>query len=494
MGIGPRLELRQTAQLVMTPQLRQAIRLLQMTNLEVGGFVEAELERNPMLERAAAGEGPILPPEPPPPGAAAEAGADVLIAAADPGHAATVLDAPREAVFDEAPADLPPGDGGPGRSRASEPAGGGGIDPGELAGSAETLRAHLLAQIGMARVAVPVRALAAGLVDELDEGGYLRVPDEELMARWGVPAGLLAEALAVLRACEPTGVGARDLADCLALQLQERGRLDPAAKSVLAHLALVGEGRYDAVMSATGLSAEDVADVLADLRRLDPRPGRAFDSDPVVTVVPDVLVRRDRSGELVVDVNPDTLPRLRLASAYATRFEGRDTRAFLSECRTSAGWLIRTLEHRSQTIVKVASELVRRQHRFFSEGVTGLRPMALRDVAEAVGLHESTVSRVTSGKYLACERGLFEFRFFFSQGLAASDGGDARSATVIRDRIRRMIEAEDPRNVLSDDTIVQTLRGEGIEIARRTVAKYREGMNIPSSVQRRRLKARVDGA
>lgn len=476
MAIRQRLELRQSTQLVMTPQLRQAIGLLQMSNLDLAGFLAEEMERNPLLELA----------DPAPPALAAT---PVPPAADTPG--AADLDAPRDSLYDEAVADLQTA----WRGRAG---GAGAIAPAEGAEALAmppSLRSHLLGQIGLVAAPAPAVALARLLVDELEEDGYLRASDEELCARHGVGPGLLAEALAILRGCEPAGVGARDLADCLALQLAERGRLDDAMRALLDRLPLLAEGGPDRLAAALGTDIDRLAGMLAEIRRLDPRPGLAFAPGDNRPTVPDILLRRGPDGGRVVELNPDSLPRLIVNRGYARRVAARNpaARGFLAECRASASWLERALDQRARTILAVAAEIVRRQDRFFDEGVAALSPMTLREVAEAVGMHESTVSRVTAGKTLACERGLIELRFFFSTALSARDGGAAHSATAIRDMIRRLIAAEDPRRPLSDDAIMDKLRDQGVDIARRTVAKYREALRIPSSVERRRRAAATVG-
>lgn len=479
MALGQRLELRQTTRLVMTPQLRQAIRLLQMTGPELAAFVAGEAERNPLLETEAAGEVAARPePEP---------RLEDRLRASEPGAAEAELDAGREAFWDEAPADLQAGwrQGG-GRGAAAE-----GTEGFDQLAEPPRLRDHLLAQIGLARAPAPILALARLLVDELDEAGYLRADPAAIAAGHGLGADAGAAALRILQSCAPTGIGARNLAECLALQLAERNRLDPAMQAVLDHLPLLAEGRYERLMALSGVGREDLAGIVAEIRALDPRPGLALAGGTAAPVVPDILVRRDRTGGWIVELNEAALPRLLVNNRYAARLaqRGGPVRSFVSECRTSANWLVRTLESRARTILRVGTELVRRQDGFLARGISALRPMTLRDVAEATGMHESTVSRVVTGKYLACDRGIFELRLLFSNGVAATDGGDAVAAAAIRERIRRMIEEEDPRRILSDDTIVSRLRHEGVDIARRTVAKYREAMNIPSSVQRRRLKA-----
>jgi RNA polymerase sigma-54 factor len=304
--------------------------------------------------------------------------------------------------------------------------------------------------------------------------------------------------LALVQDCEPTGVGARSLAECLALQLAERDRLDPAMRRLIDNLHLLERGDRRRLRALCGVDDEDFTDMLAELRALDPelraldpRPCAGFQAERAETLIPDVYLRRTAWGGWEVELNTETLPRVLVDNRYATELAaarggtGSEARAFVSECRANASWLVRSLDQRARTILAVATEIVRHQDRFFAEGITGLQPLTLRMVADAAGLHESTASRVTSNKYIATERGIFELKYFFTN--AVGSGGPA--AEAVRHRIRNMIAAEAPENVLSDDIIVEQLQDDGIDIARRTVAKYRKALGIPSSVERRRQKA-----
>jgi RNA polymerase sigma-54 factor len=436
MALSPRIELRLSQQLVMTPQLQQAIKLLQMSNLQVAEYLAGEVEKNPLLE--------LAPPAPAPDGARRGAGADGSWI---------------EAI-------------------AAEP----------------TLYDHLRSQIGAMRASSGDIEAALIVADELEEDGYLRVPLAEVAGRHRLSAREAAAGLALVQACDPAGVGARDLKECLALQLEERDRLDPAMAALLDNLGLAARGRTAELEARCGVDAEDVADMLAEIRALDPKPGLRFGRERVEVAVPDVHVRRREGGGWAVELNAETLPRVLVNNVYAARLGGgQEARAFVSECRASAGWLVRSLEQRARTILKVATAIVERQERFFAIGVGGLRPLTQRAVADRLGLHESTVSRVASGKYLACDQGCFELHYFFSSAIQAVAGGEAFSAAAVQDRIRALVAAEPAGRPLSDDKIVAGLRAEGIDIARRTVAKYREGMGIPSSVERRRLKNPLPG-
>jgi RNA polymerase sigma-54 factor len=496
MALGPRLELRHTQSLVMTPQLRQAIKLLQSSNLEVAAFVEEELERNPLLERD---ERPELPDpdagrglDPLPPAAGAPADA----------HAAALSDAlPDDRA---APLDIAEGAGGGWDNvyDAERPiAGRGGradFDGDDLSGveempaPARPLRDHLAEQARLAFADPRDRLIAATLIALVDPAGRLAADVDALARALGCERARVEAIRLRMQRFDPVGMFCRDLRECLAVQLAERDRLDPAMAALLDNLPLLARRDHRALMKLCGVDAEDLAEMVAELRRLDPKPGAAFDAPPAPALVPDVLLRRAPDGEWILELNPETLPRVLVNRGFHARAlvgcRSREDKAFVGERFATATWLVKSLEQRAGTILKVAAEIVRRQDGFFRHGVEHLRPLILRDVADAVGLHESTVSRVTANKHIATPRGTFELKYFFTTAIAGT-GGETHSAEAVRHRIRSLIEAESPDDVLSDDAIVEKLRKEGVDIARRTVAKYREALRIPSSVQRKREKA-----
>ena len=495
----PRLEVRQNLGLTLTPQLMQSIRLLQLSHLELNAFVEAELLRNPLIERedGEAGDEPVEQIERPVELNAAEDTVDFTDRVHSAESIASGYDTDVGNVFPEQPA----------QDRLSAPA-----DRGELTMAGEdsadidqyvaarpSLSEHLGRQVGLILSDPRERFIAQGLIDSLDEAGYLATSTEALAAQLGAPAGLVETVLLRVQGCEPVGVFARNLAECLALQLRERDRLDPMMQKLLAHLDLVAQHDMQILGRVIGADRDDILDMLAELRRLDPRPGRAYESAPIESVVPDVFVRAGAQGGWQVELNTEVLPRVLVNRSYyasVTRLTRDATeKGFLTDCLASANWLTKSLDQRAQTILKVAAEIVKQQDGFLAEGIAHLRPMTLRTVADAIEVHESTVSRVTSNKYMATPRGLFEMKFFFTTALGSSTGEADHSAESVRYRIRQMIEAELPGDILSDDTIAEMLHKEkGIEVARRTVAKYREGMNIPSSVIRRRQKRAVAAA
>ena len=490
MAIGPRLDLRHTQSLVMTPQLRQAIKLLQFSNLEVAAFVEEELERNPLLEHD---ERPETSPERPAPDQLAPlpdpTGDTVDLVRSDllipPGSAP--LDADHAEPFDPGG----PGDGVPfGRGGVADFADDArGIE--DLVPAPVSRRAHLIEQLHLAFADRTDRAIGAHLIALLEPSGRLPVPSEAVAAALGVPAARVERIRQAMLRFEPTGMFAHDLRECLAVQLAERNRLDPAMAALLDNLDLLARRDLRRLMAVCGVDAEDIADMMAELRRLDPKPGADFDAAPAAPVIPDILMRAAPDGAWLLELNPQTLPRVlvnRQLSARIAPRAGREERAYVSERLQTANWLVKSLQQRAQTILKVAAGIVRQQDGFFRHGVAHLRPLILRDIADAVEMHESTVSRVTSNKYIATPRGLFELKYFFTTAIAGT-AGESHSAEAVRHRIRAMVAAEPADDVLSDDTIVAQLRREGVDIARRTVAKYREALRIPSSVQRKREKA-----
>jgi RNA polymerase sigma-54 factor len=497
MAIAPKLELRQSQALVMTPQLQQAIKLLQLSNVELVAFVEQELERNPLLE-ATETEGGDAATAP----AAAAAETDLTALAGDPDAAhnvaAEAMDAEYDNTFTNDSAADAPGDAPYGPSNYIAGRGGSaGFDDDErsleqtLTGEI-TLREHLQAQFQLEPFAPADRLIGMQLIDLLDEAGYLTEPVDDIAARLGCPPAQVEAVLRRLQQFDPAGVFARSLAECLALQLKERDRLDPAMQTLLDNLDLLARRDMAALMKLCGVDAEDITEMARELRALNPKPGLAFDHEVAQTLVPDVLVRRSSDGGWLVELNSDTLPRVLVNTRYYARVSGgarsKAERSYLSECLNSANWLVKSLDQRANTILKVASEIVRQQDAFLTHGVHRLRPLNLRAIAEAIGMHESTVSRVTTNKYMATPRGIFELKYFFTAAIAAADGGAAHSAEAVRQRIRELIGQEKPDEVLSDDRLVEVLLADGIDIARRTVAKYREALRIPSSVERRRLK------
>jgi RNA polymerase sigma-54 factor len=482
MALGPRLDLRQSQSLVMTPQLQQAIKLLALSNLELDAYLAEALEGNPLLDTASGdseGAGDDAPEMDVAPVEAASLDADQALSS-DTGTTDDLdVDLNAESFHHDSASDSV------GLSEGSE-----GIDFDSFAGEADGLYEHLLAQVGE-RFSGLEALIAEQLIALIDEAGYLRADLAELAQRLGVPLALVESVLAGVQCFDPSGVGGRDLAECIAIQAREADRYDPAMATMIAHLDLVAKGAFPQLKRICGVDDEDLADMIRELRGYDPKPGLRFGGTATQAVVPDLYVRQTAKG-WAVEINSGTLPRLLVNRRYYSELAqgaAAKSKAWLSEQLAGANWLVRALDQRQRTIVKVASAIVKQQEGFFLHGVAHMRPLTLRQVAEDIGMHESTVSRVTSNKYLSCARGLFELKYFFSSGISATQGDGAVSAEAVKSRIKAMIEAEDAKAILSDETIAQKLSAEGHDIARRTVVKYREAMGYGSSVQRRRQKA-----
>jgi RNA polymerase sigma-54 factor len=478
MALSQRLDLRQSQALVMTPQLQQAIKLLQLSNLELSAFIEGELEQNPLLERDDA---------PAESAAAIEASAQIAEPPPIEGDEVQLL---RETSGDEGDGKLDlAGDPVAWQSRTTQPAVGDNL-PGldQTLSRPATLREHLLAQLSV-DIAEPVdRFIGAHLIDMVDEAGYLQGELADVAERLDCDVARVEATLRLMQRFDPPGIMARSLAECLALQLADRDRLDPAMRTLIDNLPLLANRDAPALLKLCGVDAEDLAEMVAEIKALNPKPGLAFDQVEAEPMVPDVLVR-PQAGGFAIELNTDTLPRVLVNNRYYAEVSSAAKRKadkdYLVDRYQQANWLVKALHQRATTILKVATEIVRQQEGFFRRGVQHLRPLVLRDIALAIEMHESTVSRVTSNKYMATPRGIYELKYFFTSSIAATSGGEALSAEAVRFRIKALIEAE-AASVLSDDRIVEILLTEGIDIARRTVAKYREAMRIPSSVQRRR--------
>jgi RNA polymerase sigma-54 factor len=503
MALAPRLDLRQSQSLVMTPQLQQAIKLLALSSLEIDAYIAEELERNPLLEMAqgdtssgdaADNDLPDQPAEP----KADELGSDQLMNDGDFGTGGEALDANFVADnFERDEGQLGSG-GADGMLGLNSIATGGsdfadGPDFDAFAAPDISLREHLMQQAG-ASASGRQLLLLEQLIEHIEPSGWLGADLMGIAYRLGVPMDEMEAALAVLHSFDPTGVGARDLAECIALQAKEADRYDPCMARLIDNLDLVAKGAFDHLKRLCRVDDEDLRDMLVELRGYDPKPGLKFESgDAAVAVTPDIFVTAQGGGighGWAIELNSANLPRLLVNRSYYAEMGGKDDKAansWLNECLADANWLIKAMDQRQRTIMKVATELVKQQDGFFRDGVSRLKPLTLRQVAEAIDMHESTVSRVTSNKYLHCARGLFDLKYFFSSGVASADG-DGASAEAVKAAIKTLIDGEAADDILSDDTLVDMLKEKGFDIARRTVAKYREAMGIGSSVQRRRAK------
>ncbi|MCB1505472.1 MAG: RNA polymerase factor sigma-54 [Hyphomicrobiaceae bacterium] len=529
MALTTKLELRQSQQLVMTPQLQQAIRLLQLSNLELSQFVETELERNPLLERAETGDDGGPEPSAEQRNSSNDAQGDgnddrQVDRNSSDGSSEELNGA---ASYGDSPADTSPEEPWLDMAKTSpDPEAafdteydnvypdnvGSDLDAGSWSNlktrngsfndedsnleafvSADvSLKDHLAAQIPLVLTTNAERMIGQYMLDLVDDAGYLSSDLDHLSDRLGASEKMILDVLAKLQTLDPPGVFARSLSECLALQLKEQNRYDPIIAALLDNLDLLAKRDLAALRRAVGVDMEELSEMIQEIKGLNPKPGLGFGSVQMQPVVPDVFVKPAQDGSWLVELNSETLPRVLVNRSYYTRVSTRTAsdkdKGYLLECLQTANWLVKSLDQRARTILRVAEEIVRQQDGFFTHGVQYLRPLNLKTVADAIQMHESTVSRVTSNKYLASPRGIFELKYFFTSAIANSDNGEAHSSEAVRFRIKQLIDAETARSILSDDKIVERLKNDGIDIARRTVAKYREAMRIPSSVQRRRQK------
>ncbi|MCF1435575.1 RNA polymerase factor sigma-54 [Agrobacterium vitis] len=521
MALSANLFLRQNQSLVMTPQLMQSIQLLQMTHFELVQFIAQEVEKNPLLEFAPNDEGtgssdPGTDSEAPPAPAPSDTLQSDWYEHGGDGDLNERLDANFGTAFSDDGAN-PKTDApemlGQWKSMPGAQGDGEGYDLDDFVAGKVSLRDHLGQQLPFVLSSASDRMIALALIDQLDEAGYLRADLDEVAIQMGASRDDMERILAALQTMEPAGLFARNLGECLAIQLRQRDRLDPAMAALIGNLDYLAKRDFASLKRLCGVDEEDLLDMLAEIRKLNPKPGAGFETDALETVVPDILVAPSLEGGWLVELNAETLPRVLVNNAYFTEIRRSSLRegamktangqngngktgqskaegeqAFLTDCLQTANWLTRSLDQRAKTIMKVATEIIRQQDAFLRHGVDHLRPLNLKTVADAIKMHESTVSRVTSNKYMLTPRGLFELKYFFSVSIGSAEGGDSHSAEAVRHRIRMLIAQESPENILSDDDIVESLKNGGVELARRTVAKYREAMNIASSVQRRREK------
>jgi RNA polymerase sigma-54 factor len=502
MAINQRMDIKQGQTLTMTPQLQQAIKLLQLSNLELAEYIEAELEKNPLLEREEGSAAPEKTEE--------SGGEDAPVM----DSSAATGEGPGEAHERNQERELDTGEG------FEEKSGGSGEDydysQSTLAGvgaggnlkfedseysfentmaATTTLRDHLLDQIQVDFTDNKDRAIATLMLDYLDEAGYFRTNLLDLANRLGCNVARVEGILQKLQQLDPAGIFARNLSECLALQLRELNRLDPAIEKLLQNLDALASHDMKKLRTICGVDEQDLKDMIAEIKSLDPKPALNFDHFVSQTVIPDVFMKplpKSKGGGWAVELNSDTLPRVLVNQRYYAEIsknaKAKQDKEYLAEQLNTANWLVRAMDQRAQTIMKVAGEIILQQEAFFNYGVEFLKPLVLKDIAEIIGMHESTVSRVTTNKYIGTPRGVFELKYFFSSGVTGSDGAAEFSSEAVKARLKTLLDAEDPAAVLSDDDLVDALKKAGIDIARRTVAKYREAMKIPSSVQRRRLK------
>jgi RNA polymerase sigma-54 factor len=495
-------ELRQSQSLVMTQQLQQSIKLLQLSAGELQEFLNEELEKNPLLQReegegAPAEEG--QEPAPDTPLTADERDAaerrELEVKEGDFSVNESLYDEDFSGDWnDEARTDFSRFSAdthhqGSGRHYDADEEG---ANLESTLTSERSLREHLIEQIAVDFTDPAERLLAGRLVDLLDDSGYLREDTGQLAAELGAEEDDLEAVIAKLQRLDPPGIFARSLTECLTIQLRESNRLDPVMEAMLQNIDLMAKGDILGLRKLCGVDEEDFTQMLADLKRCNPKPASGFMHDAAAAVIPDVLVRRGRGGVWLVELNGEALPRLLVNRQYAGEVHGRaakETKKYLNDQMAHANWLLKALDQRAQTILKVAQEIVKQQEMFLLHGIRFLKPLVLKDIAAAIGMHESTISRVTTSKFIATPRGTLEMKYFFTSAISSgSSGGEDFSSKTVMYYIRELVDGEDPKKILSDDQIVKKLKDRNIDVARRTVTKYREAMHIPSSVIRRKQK------
>jgi len=503
MALGPRLDLRQSQSLVITPQLQQAIKLLQLSSIELAAYIDQELESNPLLERDDAGEAETYAetfgaePGAEKPASADPAPLDRTAPGTEPDYDGKDYGESDDPTTDAMGSAADDGLGAGAFSAVSMPSGaasgGDGPNIDRIAADAEDLRGYLTQQLNLGVTDATGRLIGLALIEQLDENGYLTASLGEIAEQLGANLAQVEQILSIMQGFDPPGIFARDLKECMKLQLIERDRFDPVMEKFIANLEMLGTGDLKKMREACGASLEDLQDMIAEVRTLDPKPALRFEHSTDETVIPDIIMSPLAAGGWRIELNPQTLPRVLINQSYVSEVtkvvSSKEEKQFLTERLQAANWLVKALQQRAETVLKVATEIVKQQEEFFKHGVSHLKPLILRDVSTAIEMHESTVSRVTTNKFMETPRGVFELKYFFSQGLPSSGGGEAMSSETVRHRIKILVDQEKSDQVLSDDQLVDLLKAEGIDVARRTVAKYRESLNIPSSVQRRRAKA-----
>ncbi len=520
MALSARLELKQGQSLVMTPQLQQAIKLLQLSNLELSSHIAEELERNPLLEvdlgqseRADQSPNSTNDARMDDTGTNANSGNDGEASELNLGNEQlpTRDEGLLDTGFDNIYADQSKADKAQeeqqfqsqndsswdnisgGASTATREDQYGGTQALEELNSADlSLKDHVTEQINYTFFNIVDRSIALHLVDMLDEGGYLNGSLENVAQRLNTDISKVEAILKQLHMLEPIGIFARNVSECLALQLDDLNRLDPMMQKFVENIALLGEHKTAELQEICGADDDDMAEMLNEIRQLNPKPGLQYGSTNVQTVIPDVFVRQKKDGSWRIELNSASLPKILVNQNYYADIRktvnDKVDVEFLTECLANANWLVRSLEQRANTILKVTTEIVKQQDGFLVYGVEYLRPLNLKTVADAVKMHESTVSRVTNNKYMMTERGLIELKYFFNSSVPSANGGEGHASESVKARIQKLIDDELPTKILSDDKLAVILKASGINIARRTVAKYREALNIASSVDRRKQK------
>ncbi|MEB3702221.1 RNA polymerase sigma-54 factor 2 [Candidatus Bealeia paramacronuclearis] len=477
MPLQQRLDQTQTQTLTMTPQLRLAIELLQMTNLELSQFLENELIQNPLLEHDETTKEEDQTP--------IDESEETLNLDDSQDHWDS-LDGDENNVFQDEKSTL--------NNIATQDHH---FDDGKEFDIEDirekSLQDYLFEQLRIEAKTPQEHFLGALLIHKISEAGYLEDSLEAIALQMNCLQEEIESALDLIQSFDPPGIGARNLSECLRLQFEQQKSLTPLHAQFLKHLDLLGRGQLKDLQKLLNCDEDALKGLIQDIRALNPKPGATFQFEDPQTRIPDVFVRFDeKSQNWHVELNSETLPKVMMNQKYAALLKlggtEKDTKTYLNQHFQSANWLLKAIDQRAKTILKVATQIVHHQEDFFKYGIRYLKPLVMKEIADAIEMHESTVSRVTSNKYLATPRGIFEFKFFFTTGINSSAGGDALSSEHVRMRIQNLVENEPPGKPLSDEKLVEILEGEGIEIARRTVAKYRDQLSIPPAFARKRQK------
>ena len=491
MAVTPRIEIKQSQSLLMTPQLRQAINLLQMSNIELNELVQKELESNPLLERE-----------------------DEKLSSLNDDKPQTIDDYPDDSPpviedysadidydnqFDDYGGDREGYEGNSDYSWEDYSSSKGNHDNEDFdyfekkLKNDKSLYLLLEEQISLNFTSPRNRIIASRVAEFLDESGYFRGDIQNIASKLNLPVEEIRKILEKMKTFEPAGIFAENLADCLTIQLKDIDRFDPMMECLIANLNLLGERKFKELKKICNIDDEDLSSMISDIKALNPKPAAGFEHDLTTYVIPDVFVKTNKHGDYLIELNSMSLPKVLINKEYYSEIKNlggkhKEAKRYLKEQMSNAGFLVKALHQRATTILKVSEEIVKNQRAFFEQGVEHLKPMLLRDVAEAVEMHESTVSRVTNHKYMHTPRGMFELKYFFSAAASTYTGDDSTSVTSIKHQIKKMIDEETPQKILSDDKIVELMAQKGIKIARRTVNKYREAMGIPTSAERKRQK------
>ena len=472
------LQIKQSQNMVMTSQMQQSIKILQMTTTDLLPYINQQIEENPFLE---AGDGDVV-----------EQTDSSELTNNEPSEVSE-----HEQVWDDD--DVSPAvyesesfnyEGvGSGKSDAYAS----GENPIEqLEGDGITLKEHVIDQINMEIPDPLQKFIALNLTDMLDENGYINSDLSENAKLLQCDEQQLLEVLSKLQSFEPAGIFARSLAECLSLQLKEKDRLDPTMQIFIENLELLGKRDFKLLKKKCRVDDEDLAQMCLEVKALNPKPGNIFSVDRIQVIQPDIFLKKGEGSGWLLELNSDALPKVLVSRKYYStitkQVDDKDSKKFMSQQFNTANWLSKALDQRANTILKVATEIVSQQDKFFRKGIHYLKPMVLSDIAQGIDMHESTVSRVINGKYIATNSGMYELKYFFSSCVGSSSGEEDVSSKRIKYMIKELIDGENSKAVLSDDKIASILKAKGVSVARRTVMKYREGMNIGSSVQRRREK------